>query len=158
MDSISFKDYPILFVDDEEMAVVTFQHLYKDVFTIHTALNGEEALRVLEKHPEIVLIATDQRMPKMTGLELLIEVAEKYPKMINILITAYSDLALVIDLVNKGNLFRYIGKPYEEEFLQRTLFQGIEKYHLLAVRENFYAANRAAIAKAEAEKAKRGNG
>ena len=139
---IPFREYPILFVDDEEMAVVTFKHLYKDDFTIHTASNGEEALKMLAAHPEIVLIATDQRMPKMTGLEVLIQVAQKYPKIINILITAYSDLALIIEVVNKGNLFRYISKPYEEEFLKRTIMQGIERYHLLAIRDRFFMANR----------------
>jgi len=141
LESIPFKEYPILFVDDEEMAVVIFNRLYKDDFTIYTASNGEEALQVLRAHPEIALIVTDQRMPKMTGLELLIHAAEQYPRTINILITAYSDLSLVIDLVNKGNLFRYVGKPYEEAFLKRTLIQGIERYHLLGVRERFYAAN-----------------
>jgi DNA-binding NtrC family response regulator len=150
LESIPFKDYPVLFVDDEEMAVITFKNLYKDDFTIHTALNGEEALSVLKAHPEIALIATDQRMPKMTGLELLTQIAQKYPRMINILITAYSDLALVIEVVNKGNLFRYISKPYEEEFLKRTIIQGIERYHLLAVRERFFADN--------AEWAKKGKG
>ncbi len=142
MESVPFKNYPILFVDDEEMAVVTFEHLFKDHFTIYIASNGVEALNLLEAHPEIALIATDQRMPKMTGLELLIHVAEKYPKIINILITAYSDLALVIKAINKGNLFRYIGKPYEEEFLKQTIFQGIEKYHMVSVRERFYADHR----------------
>jgi DNA-binding NtrC family response regulator len=142
MEPIPFKDYPILFVDDEKWAIVTLQRLFKDDFTIYTASNGEEALQVISAHPEITLIATDQRMPRMTGLELLIQVAEKYPKIINVLITAYSDLALVIGAVNKGNLFRYIGKPYEEEFLKRTIMDGIERYHLLGVREHFYATNK----------------
>ena len=145
LESIPFKDYPILFVDDEEMAVATFKRLYSDDFTIHTAFNGKEALQILERHPEIALIATDQRMPVMSGLTLLTHVALKYPRIINVLITAYSDLLLVIELVNKGNLFRYIGKPYEEEFLRRTLIQGIERYHLLDVRERFYATHNAAL-------------
>jgi len=141
-DSIPFKDYPVLFVDDEEMAGITFKHLFQEDFTIYTAQNGEEALQVLEQHSDIALVATDQRMPKMCGLDLLIAVAEKYPEKINILITAYSDLSLIVGALNKGNLFRYISKPYEEEFLKRTIIQGIERYHLLAIRDRFYAANK----------------
>ena len=142
---IPFRDYPILFVDDEEMAVVTFKHLFKNDFTIYTASNGEEALHFLSTHPEIALIVTDQRMPKMTGLELLIHVSEKYSNTINILITAYPDLALVVGAINKGNLFRYITKPYEEAFLKENILQGIERYHLLAIREHFYRTNKPSL-------------
>jgi len=142
LESTPYKDYPVLFVDDEEQAIITFKNLFKDDFTIYTAQNGEEALKILEEHKEIALVATDQRMPKMCGLDLLTIVVEKYPKIINILITAFADLALVIGAVNKGNLYRYIGKPYEEEFLKRTIIQGIERYHMLAVRNHFFDTNK----------------
>ncbi len=139
IESVPYKNYPVLFVDDEEMAVVTFQRLFKNDFTIYTALNGEQAIEVLEAHPEIALIATDQRMPKVSGLELLIHVAEKYPAIINILITAYSDMALIIKAVNCGNLYRYIAKPYEEPFLKRTIMDGLNRYHQFNERELFFA-------------------
>jgi DNA-binding NtrC family response regulator len=141
LESLPFKNYPILFVDDEAMAIITFKHLFQDDFTIYTAQNGKEALQVLEAHPEIAIVATDQRMPVMSGLDLLMIIAQKYPEKINILITAYSDLALVVEAINKGNLFRYISKPYEEEFLKQTLMQAINRYHLLAIREDVFKAH-----------------
>jgi len=152
LESIPFKNYPVLFVDDEPMASITFKHLFKDDFTIYTASNGKDALEVLERHPEIALVVTDQRMPVMSGLELLMHVAEKYPKMINVLVTAYTDLALVIEAINKGNIFRYIGKPYEEEFLKQTMVTGIEKYHRIKVRDDFYAANKEWVQKNDRRK------
>lgn len=143
LESTSYKDYPILFVDDEEMAIITFKHLFKDEFTLYTACNGKQALEMLEAHPDIAIVATDQRMPVMCGLDLLIAVAERYPEKINILITAYSALSLIVGALNKGNLFRYISKPYEEDFLKRTIIQGIERYHLLSMREHFFQNHRA---------------
>lgn len=153
LESIHFKDYPVLFVDDEDFAIVTFKHLFKDELTIYTASHGHEALLMLAAHPEIALVVTDQRMPGMTGLELLTHMTKKYPKkIINILVTAYSDLTLVVEAFNKGNLFRYISKPYDEAFLKQTILQGIERYHLLAVWEDFYTTNKERVEKAKEDK------
>ena len=138
IESIPYKDYPILFVDDESMAILTLEKLFHDDFTVYTASNGEDAISVLERHPHIAMVVTDQKMPRISGLELLIHVAEKYPKIINILVTAYSDLALVIKVINKGNLYRYIAKPYDEEFLRETIMKGLERYHRLNERDFFF--------------------
>ncbi|MEK7286241.1 MAG: response regulator [Nitrospirota bacterium] len=151
-DSVPYKKYPILFVDDEEMAIVTFQKLFKNDFTIYTATKGEEAIALLAAHPDIAMVITDQKMPEMTGLDVLICVAQKYPRIINILVTAYSDLALVIKVVNQGNLYRYIAKPYEEEFLKRTIIQGLERYHLLNERDLFFEQHKASLKKKDKEK------
>lgn len=138
VEPVPYKNYPVLFVDDEEMAIITFQRLFKNDFTIYTASNGEEALEVLKAHPDIALVATDQRMPRVSGIELLIHVVETHPRMINLLLTAYSDLALVVRAVNEGNLYRYIAKPYEETFLKRSIIQGLNRYHLLREWEIFF--------------------
>jgi DNA-binding NtrC family response regulator len=143
--SVSYKDYPVLFVDDEEMALITFQRLFKNDFTIYTAQDGERALEVLEAHPDIALVATDQRMPRVSGLELLIQIAEKYPAIMNILITAYSDMALIIKAVNQGNLYRYIAKPYEEQLLKASIMDGLNRYHTLNERALFFAKYKEAL-------------
>ncbi len=139
LESCPYKKYPVLFVDDEELALLTYQNLFKDDLILYTAKNGEEALDVIHHHPEIVVLVTDQRMPKMTGLELLIRVAEKKKEMINILVTAYSDLSLVIEAINKGNLYRYVMKPYNGKILRQAILQGIERYHLIKERDRLYA-------------------
>jgi signal transduction histidine kinase len=139
LESCPYKKYPVLFVDDEELALLTYQNLFKDDLALYTAKNGQEALDVIHHHPEIVVLVTDQRMPKMSGLELLIRVAEKKKEMINILVTAYSDLSLVIEAINKGNLYRYVMKPYNGKILRQAILQGIERYHLIKERDRLYA-------------------
>jgi len=133
------KDYPILFVDDEEMALVTFKTLLKKEFTIYTAGSGEAALELIEDHPELALIVSDQRMPDMNGIELLRRSSAKRPDLIRMLITAYTEIELVIDAINRGNVYRYITKPYNEEGLKQTLRQGIEHYYLVKERDRLYA-------------------
>ena len=73
IEGLDYKKYPALYVDDEEMALETFKAQFRRDFTIHTALTGEEALRILSQQP-IALIITDQRMPQMGGVALLEEV------------------------------------------------------------------------------------
>ncbi len=138
-EALRYKDYPILFVDDEEMALVTFKNLFKKEFTIHTAGSGGAALELIEKHPELALIVSDQRMPDMTGIELLRRISVKRPNLIRMLITAYTEIELVIDAINRGKVYRYITKPYNEEELKQTLKQGIERYYLVKERDRLYA-------------------
>ncbi|MCG3113870.1 MAG: ATP-binding protein [Candidatus Manganitrophus sp. SB1] len=138
-EALRYKDYPILFVDDEEMALVTFKNLFKKEFTIHTAGSGEAALELIERHPELALIVSDQRMPDMTGIELLRRISVKRPNLIRMLITAYTEIELVIDAINRGKVYRYITKPYNEEELKQTLKQGIERYYLVKERDRLYA-------------------
>jgi len=139
LESCVYKNYPVLFVDDEEMALLTYRNLFKGEMVIYTASDGEAALKIIQEHPEIVVLVTDQRMPRMNGLELLTHVVQKRPEMINILVTAYSDIALIIDAINKGNLYRYVMKPYNAKMLRQEIVQGIERYHLLRERDRLYA-------------------
>lgn len=138
-EALRYKDYPILFVDDEEMALVTFKNLFKKEFTIHTAGSGKAALELIERHPELALIVSDQRMPDMTGIELLRRISVKRPNLIRMLITAYTEIELVIDAINRGKVYRYITKPYNEEELKQILKQGIERYYLVKERDRLYA-------------------
>jgi len=126
-----YKKYPILFVDDEEPARFIFQLFFHNYFSIYTARDGEEALNVIKKYPEIILILSDQRMPRMDGIKLFKQVAQEYPTMINILVTAYADPDFIVDAMEKGNLFRFIKKPYEEETLKQAIIEGIEQSHLI---------------------------
>lgn len=138
-EALPYKEYPILFVDDEEMALITFKNLFKKEFTVYTARNGEEALQFIEAHPELALIVSDQRMPDMTGIELLRRVSSKRPDLIRMLITAYTEIELIIDAINQGNVYRYITKPYNEEELKQILKQGVERYYLVKERDRLYS-------------------
>lgn len=137
-EALPYKDYPILFVDDEEMSLLTFKNLFKREFTIYTASTGEEAIKLIEAHPAIAMIVTDQRMPRMSGIDLLKQVSFQRPDMVRMLVTAYSELELIIDAINEGNVYRYITKPYNDGELRQILLQGIERYYLIKERDRLY--------------------
>lgn len=136
---IDYKTFPVLFVDDEELLLKTFKRQFKNDFTIYTANSAEEALELLGEHPEIALILTDQRMPGMTGVDLLRAVMDRFPDAVRILITAYSDMDVVVEAINTGNVYRYVSKPYNEEDLRSSIRQGIERYFLIRERDRLYA-------------------
>ncbi len=130
--------YPILYVDDEPFALETLRAQFKEDFTIHVAQDGEEALRLLSEN-EIAVVLTDQRMPRLSGVELLKRVKEQRPDTVRMLITAYTDMDVVIEAINEGNVYRYITKPYNEDDLRNTIRQGIETYYLMRERARLEA-------------------
>ncbi|HLG21402.1 MAG TPA: ATP-binding protein [Candidatus Manganitrophaceae bacterium] len=138
-EALPYKQFPILFVDDEENALLALKNLFKREFTLYTARDAKEALKLIEEHPEMALIVSDQRMPGLSGIELLKRVSQNRPDMTRMLITAYSEMELVIDAINKGNVYRYISKPYNEDELKQILMQGIERFYLIKERDRLYA-------------------
>ncbi|MFQ5454669.1 MAG: ATP-binding protein [Nitrospirota bacterium] len=135
---INYKSYPILFVDDERLALETFNIQFKNEFDIHTANNVKEAISILDR-VDIAVVITDQRMPDMGGIELLKMIKIKSPEVVRMLITAYTDMDVVIDAINKGNVYRYITKPYNEDEVRISITQGIERYFLTRERDRLYA-------------------
>ncbi|WP_299255151.1 response regulator, partial [uncultured Cytophaga sp.] len=79
---------------------------------------------------EIEIILTDQRMPEMTGVEFLESIIPDFPNPILILLTGYTDMQALIDAVNKGQIYRYINKPWDEEELKMFINQAFELYTL----------------------------
>ncbi|TAK07449.1 MAG: hybrid sensor histidine kinase/response regulator [Candidatus Manganitrophaceae bacterium] len=136
---IHLKDYPVLFVDDEEMALISLSELYDREFTIHTAKSGKEAIEVLRAHPEIAVIISDQRMPQMSGVEFLAQAKKMVPEAVRMLLTAYTEMEMVIKAINEGNIYRYITKPCNVSDLRFAILQGIEHYHLIKERDRLYA-------------------
>lgn len=136
---INPKDYPVLFVDDEEMALISLEEQYEREFTIYTAKSGKEAIETLQAHPEIALIISDQRMPGMSGVEFLAQAKKAVPEAVRMLLTAYTEMEMVIEAINKGNIYRYITKPYDVADLRCAMIQGIEHYYLIRERDRLYA-------------------
>ncbi len=137
--SCPYKNYGVLFVDDEELALLTFQRLFKEELTIYTAQDGEEALSVIRKHSDIVMLVTDQRMPKMTGVELLKKASQERPDIITILITAYLDTMLLTEAMHYTHLYRADSKPYDPKILKEEVLRGIERYHLIKEWNRLYS-------------------
>jgi signal transduction histidine kinase len=133
-----YRRYPILYVDDEPFALETFRAQFKEDFTIHIAPDVEEAQRILGEK-EIAVILTDQRMPGLSGVELLKRVKVQRPDTVRMLITAYTDMGVVVEAINEGHVYRYVTKPYNEDELRNTLRQGIETYYLIRERDRLEA-------------------
>lgn len=127
------KQYPILVVDDEQDNLDAFRFNFRKVFDIVSAASGAEALEVLRQR-DVAVIITDQRMPKMTGLELLKEAKELRPDAVGIILTAFTDVDVLIEAITLGQVYRYITKPWDAKEVRGILQYALDRYHL--TREN----------------------
>ncbi|GGC58424.1 hypothetical protein GCM10011387_10120 [Pedobacter quisquiliarum] len=123
------KEINILYIDDEVHNLNAFKASFRRTFNVFTAESGKEALPILAAE-DIHIILTDQRMPNMTGVEFLASILETYPDPIRILLTGYSDLTAVVDAINKGQVYLYITKPWQEEELRQNLEKAFEVFDL----------------------------
>ena len=117
----------VLYVDDEENNLISFKATFRLKYTVYTALNGDQALQLIQEKP-IDIVITDQRMPQMTGVELLEKIIKINPDPMRILLTGYADMSAVVDAVNKGKIFHYLSKPWSEEELDHTIQRAYEIY------------------------------
>jgi Nif-specific regulatory protein len=127
--TLDVKRYPILVVDDEQDNLDAFRFNFKKVFDIVSATSGAEALEVLADK-DVAVIVTDQRMPKMTGLELLREAKAVRPDAVGIILTAFTDVDVLIEAINLGQVYRYITKPWDAKEMRGVLQYAIERFHL----------------------------
>lgn len=119
----------VLYVDDEQTNLFSFKASFRRDFNVLTANSGEEALKLMETE-KIHVIVSDQRMPGMTGIELLQQVKVKYPEPIRILLTGYADINAVIDAINKGEVYRYVTKPWNTDELKTIIIAADEIFKL----------------------------
>ncbi|MDP4663784.1 MAG: response regulator [Salibacteraceae bacterium] len=119
----------VLYVDDEQTNLFSFKASFRRDFNVLTANSGEEALKLMETST-IHVIVSDQRMPGMTGIELLQQVKVKYPEPIRILLTGYADINAVIDAINKGEVYRYVTKPWNTDELKTIIIAADEIFKL----------------------------
>ncbi len=132
--------HSILIVDDEEIVLVALRDtLAREGYQITTAPNALEALKHLKEQAFSVVI-TDQQMPMLTGLEFLAQVKELQPDCTRILITAVLNLATVIDSINKGEIYRFIVKPWLREELLATVKNAVQRYDLICKNEMLQVA------------------
>lgn len=127
--SLPFSDANILYVDDEPRNLFLFKAAFRRYYNIITAENGLKALQILEAQT-IQLIITDQRMPGMTGIELLEKALQISSSSIRMIMTAYSDVSVTIDAINKGKVFHFIAKPWDINELKNIIDQALEVYQL----------------------------
>ncbi|ALL07516.1 response regulator [Pedobacter gandavensis] len=119
----------VLYIDDEAHNLNSFKAGFRRMFNVFTAESAEEGRKVLEKQL-IHVIITDQRMPVMTGIEFLESIIPDFPEPIRILLTGYADINAVIDAINKGQVYKYIQKPWMAEDLRINIEKAFEIYSL----------------------------
>ena len=119
----------ILYIDDEINNLTSFKAAFRRYFEIYTASSAKEGRKILDNY-EIGVIITDQRMPGMTGIEFLESIIPVYPDTIRILLTGFSDINAVMDAINRGQVYKYLVKPWQNDELKMYIENALEIYHL----------------------------
>ena len=119
--------FSILCVDDEPKILSVLRKMLEDDYNVYTALNGLEAFNILNDH-EIAVALVDQKMPNMTGIELLTKIKDQYPNTVRIILTAHTEVHDLVDSINVGEIFRHINKPWEEEVLLDCIKEAVRKF------------------------------
>src|SRR5687767_15124238 len=92
----------VLLVDDEPDNLELLRAVLDEDHEVHTAASGAQALAMLERVDGFALVVSDQRMPGMTGIELLSEIARRWPQTVRMVLTGYSDLSPIVSAINEG--------------------------------------------------------
>jgi DNA-binding NtrC family response regulator len=136
----------VLYIDDEINNLNSFKGAFRRDFEIFTAISAKEGRKILDSQ-EIGVIITDQRMPVMTGIEFLESILNIYPDTIRILLTGFSDINAVMDAINRGQVYKYLVKPWQNDELKMYIENALEIYNLR--KENKDLARKLQIAYAE---------
>lgn len=131
---MSNKKHSVLLVDDEPDILFSLQGLLRREFELYTATSAREALQIMAEHP-IEVVMTDQRMPDITGVEMLGTIKSQFPDAVRIVFTGYADIKSVIDGINTSGLFRYITKPWDPDELIEVLHEAARQHDHLAERK-----------------------
>lgn len=118
----------ILYIDDEVNNLLAFQASFRRKYTIFTASSAAEGMNMLNEEKDIQVIIADQRMPQSTGVEFFQVVRKAFPHPVRILLTGYTDSESMIDAINKGEIFRYVKKPWKEIELQTAIQNAFELF------------------------------
>src|SRR5918911_2049932 len=133
--------YKIMIVDDEPANLRLLERLFRSDYTVVSAESGEEALRLLNQH-EVALLITDQRMPVMTGIELLKQTVHTRPHMVRIILTGYTDVSALVEAINCGHVYKYVQKPWDNNELRLTVERALEHYGTNRARHELEQANK----------------
>lgn len=121
--------HTLLLVDDERANLQKLRRTFQDTYSILEAASGEEALETLKRRT-VSAIITDQRMPGISGAELLRLSLEVQPDLVRIILTGYTEVEDLMDAINQGHVHSYITKPWEPVSLRRTVEQQLRQWEL----------------------------
>jgi len=136
--------YKLLIVDDEPANLRALERLFREQYDVLTAASGADALELLDRH-NVALLITDQRMPEMTGIELLKRTVTLRPRMVRIILTGYTDVDALVEAINCGEVYRYVTKPWTNEELLLTVKRALEHYETVKTRCELESAKKRLI-------------
>ncbi|HEX7314712.1 MAG TPA: HD domain-containing phosphohydrolase [Pyrinomonadaceae bacterium] len=131
----------IMIVDNEPADLRRLERLFGLTSRVLCAESGEEALRLLEQH-DVALLITDLRLPGMSGTELLEHAAALRPHMVRIILTAHADAHELADAINRGQVYRYATKPWEDEDMRLTVVRALQHYEVTRSRHEADETNK----------------
>src|SRR5207248_1870494 len=124
------KKHTLLVIDDEPDVCDSVHDLLRREFNVLRAKNAEEGFKLMREN-EVHIIMTDQRMPKVTGVELLTRVRQGHPQAVRMLFTGYSDLDSIIAAINQGHIFKFMKKPWQPAELEESVREAALEYDRL---------------------------
>ena len=128
-DSVENKKINVLYIDDEIGNLKAFKATYRRIYNVFIAESAAEGGKILDEN-KIEIILTDQRMPEMTGVEFLKSIINTHPHPIRILVTGYTDIDVIKEAINSGQIYRYIEKPWNNDSLKITIDKAYEVFRL----------------------------
>lgn len=124
------RPHTVLCVDDEINVLNALKRVFrKERFAILTASSGAEALNLLETNP-VHMVISDQRMPEMSGTELMAQIKNLYPDIIRIILTGYTEVDTITESINKGHIYKFFLKPWNDQALVLETRQALEQFEL----------------------------
>lgn len=138
--------YKIMMVDDELANLRLLERLFRNDYNVLTAESGADALSLLEQH-DVALIITDQRMPGMSGIELLKRTTAIRPHMVRIILTGYTDVESLVEAINSGQVYRYVTKPWDNDDLRLTVRRALAHHETNKARHELEMRNHRLIVK-----------
>jgi len=119
----------VLYLDDEENNLIAFKALFRKEFDVFTTTSPQEAVAYLNANV-VPIILSDQKMPELSGVEFFELTLNDFPNAVRILVTGYADIEAVIDAINRGQVYRYVAKPWNENDLRVCLLNAAERYEM----------------------------
>lgn len=121
----------VAFIDDEPRVLRTLKMQFKRQYNVFATTDPQEFLKIIEENT-IHVAVSDQRMPKMNGVEILRQVKDMSPCTVRVLLTGYADLSAIIASLNQGEIYRYLTKPWKTDELNDTMARAVEYAKVLS--------------------------
>jgi len=132
------SQHTILLVDDEENILSALKRVLRwENYEVVTAANGRDGLKMLAQRP-IQVVISDQRMPEMSGTEFLMHVMDSHPDVVRIILSGYTDVDTITDAVNKGHIYKFLLKPWNDDALKMEISRAFDYYELVNLNKSLH--------------------